>query len=296
MKKFVSMGAVLGVAIAAGLATTAQAQISIITSNVSFVDISVSGTALTPNSDDSEANISAAVLTAAGFNGNGLLAGGVDVRVGNNGGVIWNPTGTMEVGWANANAGNATATSIATMQASNTTIQGNGNGNRQFLAPLWDDNFPGAGGGIRWQVIAGDLYIQWTNQDHFNAQGTGTATYQMVVRGGVAIGGGSLVDFVYQDTLYAAQAYQNDGGSATIGYKNWGVNPDANDVEYGVSGGSGNTTTDPAFGHASMAPKVGGWLAAGDANLPHSLSIIPAPGAAALMGMGMLIAGRRRRN
>jgi hypothetical protein len=297
----VSRSALLLMALAA-MPMAAQAQIAIVASNVPFTDISASGTSVGSISDDSETVITGAQLFAAGFTGNQLLLGGVSIRVGNNGGVIWgnSPTDTFtnatDVGWANANPNNPGAASIATMGASNTSIEGNGNNQRQFIAPLWDDNFPGTGGSIRWQVVAGDLIVQWTNQDHFNAQGSGTITYQMVVNGGVTIASGlSLVDFVYNDTMYGASQYQNDGGSATIGLKNWGVNPLANDVEYGMSGGSGESTTDPAFGDASMQPKVSGWADGGNPNLTHSVSIIPAPGAVALLGLGGLVAARRRR-
>lgn len=297
------MNRVLAILAVAGLAGTAMAQISIVPSAVPFTDISGSGTSIGAISDDSELNISGAVLTAAGFLGNGLLAGGVDVRVGNNGGIIWNPSGVMDIGWANPNAGNAVNPSMNALSSTipaTDTVNGNGHsntagGSRQFLAVLWDDNTPGTGASIRWQVIAGDLYIQWTNQDHFNAAGTGTVTYQAVIRGGVAIGSGqSLVDFVYQDTFYAANQYQNDGGSATIGYADWGV-AGVNNVEFGISGGSGNSTTDPAFGGTNMQPKVAGWGVSADDSLPHSVSIIPAPGVLALLGLGGLAAARRRR-
>jgi hypothetical protein len=81
-----------------------------------------------------------------------------------------------------------------------------------------------------------------------------------------------LVEFVYNDTLYAASQYQNDGGSATIGYKNWGVVAAANDVEYGTGGGT-NTLADPAFGDPSMQPKVGGWVSNANPAFPHALVI-----------------------
>lgn len=297
MKKSIVFAGLAGLA-----ASPALAQISIVPSAVPFTDISATGTSIGSIADDSELVITGAALTAAGFNGNGLLAGGVSIRVGTNGAVIWGNSATdtftnaTEVGWANPNPGNAGHTSLLSLTPNNGTNEGNGGlGPRQLICPLWDDNTPGTGGSIRWQVIGGDLYIQWTNMDHFSASGTGTVTYQMVVRGGVAIGGGSLIDFVYQDTLYDPQRYQNDGGSASIGFVNWGVNPLANDVEWGISGGNGATTVDPAFGDPSMQPKVAGWAAAENSALPHSLSIIPAPGAAAMLGLGGLLVTRRRR-
>jgi hypothetical protein len=143
------------------------------------------------------------------------------------------------------------------------------------LCPLWDDNFPTTSQlpSIRWQVIGGNLIIQWTNEDHFNATGLGTVTYQLIAYGGVTIGSGAaLVDFVYNDTLYAASQHQNDGGSATIGYKNWSSIALANDVEFGMGGGN-DTIGDPAFGDPSMKPKVGGYVASADPLLPKAVRI-----------------------
>jgi len=276
----------------AALPMVANAQLSIVASNVAFVDISTSGTSIGTISDDSETTITGAALTAAGWGGNALLLGNRSIRVGNNGAVFWGNSATdtftnaTEVGYINS-------TTFMTMAASNTAINGNGgSGPRQMLAVLWDDNTPGTGGSIRWQVISGDLIVQWTNEDHFNAAGA-TITYEMIVRGTVAPGG-SYVDFVYNDTLYAAAQYQNDGGSATIGYKNWGVSGIGNDVEYGRGGGD-DTINDPAFGGNNMQPKVSGWIAGGDQTLTHAVCIIPAPGSVALLGLGGLLAARRRR-
>ncbi|MBC7773694.1 MAG: PEP-CTERM sorting domain-containing protein [Pyrinomonadaceae bacterium] len=280
----------------AALPLAAQAQLSIVASAVPFIDISATGTSIGTISDDSETTLTGAALLGAGFNGNGLLAGNTSIRIGNNGGVLWGNSATDT--FTNAlNVGYINSTVLPTMAASNLGDTGNGgSGPRQFLAPLWDDNTPLSGAGsIRWQVIAGNLIVQWSNEDHFNATGNGTVTYQMIVRGGVAFGSGnSFVDFVYADTLYSANLYQNDGGSATIGYKNWGVNPLGNDVEYGLGGGTG-TLADPAFGGANMQPKVSGSIAGGDVSLTHSVSIIPAPSSIALLGIGGLLAARRRR-
>jgi hypothetical protein len=291
---------VLGAAALCGLAaTSAYAAITIGPSVKPFVDISGTGTNLGTISDDSEINITGAALTAAGFTGNGLLAGGADVRVGNNGAVIWSPAGTQEIGYINA----APPTGLPVMAPANTADKGNGNGTNQFLAVLWDDNFPttAAGTNIKWQVNGGDLIVQWTNEDHFNATGAGLITYEMIVHSGVTIAsGGSLVDYVYQDTQYAPQQYQNDGGSATIGYKNWGVNPDANDVEYGQGGGN-NTISDPPFGDPTMMPKVAGYVAADNPALPHSVTIsgsgvVPEPASLGLLGAAALgVLARRRR-
>jgi hypothetical protein len=294
---------VLSVLALAGLASAAGAGITIQASNVSFMDISSTGTSIGSISDDSETAIAGSAL--AGFSGNLLVAGGMSIRIGNNGGLLWGTsatdtfTGATDVGYYNAGPNHSGATSIASMTASNTSDSGNGAGIRQFFAVLWDDNFPSSSASpatnIRYQVIAGDLVVQWTNEDHFAAQGAGFVTYEAIFRGNAAPGA-SLVDFVYQDTLYQPSQYQNDGGSATIGYKNWGLNGFANDVEYGIGGGGTSSTSDPTFASGTgMQPKVGGWAAAANSSLTHSVSIIPAPGAGAVLGLAALAAGRRRR-
>ncbi len=279
-----------------GLAAQANAGVVIQASNVAWVDISTTGTSIGAISDDSETTIAGGTL---GFGGNDLLAGGVAIRIGNNGGVIWGNsaadtfTNSDQVGYVNR-------TDFGTMAAGNGGDTGNGGlGARQFLAVLWDDNFPstatGAIGDIRYKMVGTDLVVAWINEDHFNAQGVGQVSYEMIVHGGVTIASGaSLVDFVYNDTLYQANQYQDDGGSATIGYKNWGLNANANDVEYGQGGGN-NTISDPAFGDATMRPKVAGWVSNNGTAGPHSVSIVPSPSSLALLGLGGLLAGRRRR-
>lgn len=255
----------------AGLVASASAQITVATSTTVFTDISATGTSPGTATDDSEHNVTAAQLTGAGFTGNELL-GAVDIRIGNNGAVLWNAT-TGDVGYTNS-------TTFTTMTAQGPTSSQFGNGGNQagvqFVCPLWDDNLPASGQGantLDWQVIGGNLIIQWTNEDHFNAQGSGTIQYQMIVYGGVTIASGlPLVEYVYNDTLYFSPAYQNDGGSATIGYKNWGVLANANDIEYGIGGGT-DSLGDPAHGGTNMQPKVGGWVAAADATLPHAIVI-----------------------
>jgi MYXO-CTERM domain-containing protein len=287
--------AVVGLLAVAGLALTAKAQIGIVPSSAAFRDISVTGTAVASISDDSNTIIAGATI---GWVGNGLLAGGMSINVGNNGGVTWGTSATDTFASGGV-VGYINSSTFMTMAASNASTTGNGNGARQFLAVLWDDNFPSTVSvpptSIKWQVIGTDLVVQWTNEDHFNAQGNGFVTYEMIAHGGVSLASGaSLVDFVYQDTQYAPNQYQNDGGSASIGYKNWGLNGGANDVQWGLGGGT-DSLGDPAFGGTNMQPKVAGYLAADNPSLTHAVSIVPAPGALALLGLGGLLTGRRRR-
>jgi hypothetical protein len=277
-------GLVVGAALAAtlGTAAPAAAQIVIAASNTPFNDISATGTSVGTPTDDSEHVITGASLTAAGWAGNGLLAGNVSVRVGNNGGIIWGNSATdaftnaTEVGYLNASPSGTAPNPFLSMAASNLTTTGNGgSGPRQFLAVHWDDMYPNSvnSPSIRWQVVNGNLIIRWTNENHFNFQSGGSITLQMVAYGNRTIAGGQpLVEFVYRKTFFQASQYQNDGGSATIGYRNWGLVANANDVEFGQGGGN-NTITDPAFGDASMRPKVSGWVESANASLPHSVVI-----------------------
>ncbi len=278
---------ILGLLAIAGFANA----ISIQASAVAFTDISTTGTSVGTISDDSENTISGTTLSAAGFTGNSLVGFGNSIRVGNNGAILWGTsatdtfTGADQVGWINS-------TTFGTMSATNVGANGNGNGARQMLAVLWDDTTPGTGGTTRWQVIGGDLYVQWTNQDHFNAAGTGTVTFQAVIRAS----GPRLIDYVYQDTFYAANAYQNDGGSATIGFKNWGVNALANDVEYGIGGGT-NSLADPTFvSGTGMQPKVAGYASNANPNLTRSVSVVPEPATMTALALGLAAIARRRKN
>ena len=242
------------------LAASASAQITIGVSTKTYTDISVTGTPIPGAGDDTEHSISAAQLTAAGFLGNGLL-GPVAIRIGNNGAIEWNDSAPDDVGYDNS-------AMFPTMNADNSPQFGNAGATfgAAFLCPLWDDNFPSAGNTnnvLDWQVIGGNLIIQWSLEAHFNHQAGGTISYQAIIYGGVSIGSGAtLVDFVYNDTLYTAGDPENDGGSATIGYKNWGTNPGANDVEFGGGGAT---------------PIVGGWSSSNDPLLPHAVRIFGLP-------------------
>ncbi len=269
MKNPLNFQVIALVGVVGGLAASASAQIVIEPTTTAFADIAATGTSPGTATDDSEHNVSSAVLSAAGFAGNELLPL-ANIRIGNNGAVLWNST-AGEIGYINS-------TTFLTMGAANLTTTGNGGtfAGTKMLCPLWDDNVPLTGQGastLDWQVVGGNLIIQWTNDDHFAATGIGTITYQTIIYGGATIASGApLVDFVYNDTDYGAGLYQNDGGSATIGYKNWGTVATANDVEFGIGGGN-NTIADPPFGDPSMQPKVAGYVASANPALPNAVRI-----------------------
>jgi hypothetical protein len=253
------------------IAASASAQIVIGPTTTPFTDISGTGTSPGTATDDAEFNVLPATLSGAGWLGNELVPAGKTLRIGNNGALLIGSGTVLDVGYTNS-------TTFLTMAAANSVQFGNGGTipGTALLCPLWDDNTPPTGQGantLDWQVIGGNLIIQWTNEDHFNAPGVGMVTYQVVLYGGATIASGApLADFVYQDTQYAPMQYQNDGGSATIGYKNWGSIAGANDVEFGMGGGT-DTLADPGFGDPSMMPKVAGYLASENPALPNAVRI-----------------------
>jgi len=256
--------------------SSASAQLSIVPSSASFRDIGTTGTPLAGIADDSETTITAAQLAAAGFAGNSVFAGGVDILVGNNGAIIWNPNAnTTQIGFTNAAVSPAPA-------PSNLTTTGNGNGQRQFLAVQWDDLVPATAApatSITWQVLNGDLLVQWNNQDNFNAVGSGRVTFQAVIYGSPT--NDVVGSYVYSDTFYDNGIAFNDGAGATIGYIGNGVGPASNAVQW-------------SFNTASIAGSAsnGGTIAPAALDL-----VIPAPGAGALAAMGLaVVSGRRRRN
>lgn len=241
----------------AGLAGVASAQVSIV-NNIPGSFTSIVGlpgtTVIAGVADDSEHNIVSTV-------GNSIFAAG-NLRIGNNGVVVSGST-AGDIGFTNL--------SIAT--TSLTTLVGTaGTGASAALLPLWDDHIPLSGQGantIFWREDAGVLTIQWTNEDHFSAPGTGTITFQLKVFAEGAGPSGALAQYIYPDAFYSTGATTNFAGSGTIGYIGTGLN---NNFQWSFN---------------SAQPDVQGGMA--------TLSVIPAPGAAALLGLAGLIAGRRRR-
>ncbi len=257
--------------------SAACGQLSIVASTAGFTDIRTTGTPIVPISDDSETVLSFDVLGPAGWGGNRVFAGGVGVLVGNNGGIIWNPVAGQadQVGFTNT---------ALPGTPSNSTSGGNGNGQRQFVAVMWDDMLPSSTAPateLDWQVIDGDLLVQWSLEDNFDATGPGRITFQArfysqehVSKTGVA------ASLLYLDTLYApGQGGFNDGASATIGYN-----------------GNGIGDAPGAVLHSFNTASVAGSGESGNPNLPSGLDlVIPSPGGAGFVLLGCVLVRRRRR-
>ncbi|MBC7833688.1 MAG: PEP-CTERM sorting domain-containing protein [Phycisphaerales bacterium] len=236
--------ALVGVAAAA---SAANAQYSIVNNLPgSFVDISAFGTFI-DSTDDSEH----AIITTIG---NQAFPAG-NVLLGNNGAAVAG-LAAGQIGFTNATIG---VTGVpAGMPA----------GGTGYMLPLWDDHIPttAATSGIYYMEIGPVLIVQWNQEDHFGAPGTGTATFQLQV---FSVGD-VLAQYVYADTFYSDGAAVNNGGSATIGYV---ANP----------GNAAQNNVLHSFNTQSIAD--GSVLSL----------IVPAPASAALLGLGGLVAIRRRR-
>lgn len=128
-------------------------------------------------------------------------------------------------------------------------------------APFWDDFRTDLGGGdIFAQNLADRTIIQWNNVRTFAGPGTDFGTFQLQIFSA----GPVLAQFAYQDVIFGNAS--DNGGSATIG----------------VEALNGSV--------AQWSLNTPGAVTAGTV-----LSVIPTPGAAALLGLGGLAAIRRRR-
>ena len=153
-----------------------------------YIPINATGTALNLT-DDGEANIS--IPFAFTFYG----VSSSNLRVGNNGGILFNAT-TGDVGYSNAALPNA--------------------GHPLAIFPFWDDM--GAAGNVYWEVQGSApnrmLIVEWYEKPHYS--NVGAATFEAIL-----YEGSNEIKYQYLDTDFGDAAY-NFGASATVG-----INKDA---------------------------------------------------------------------
>jgi hypothetical protein len=132
----------------------------------------------------------------------------------------------------------------------------------QSLAVFWDDinTANGTRGNIYVEDVGDTLVIQWQDVDFFGG-GVDTTTFQIQVH----TSGPGLAQFLYRDV---EDARADGGGSATIGYQDGSAGFNDFQWSYNTRGAVSNGTV---------------------------LTLVPAPGAMALLGLGGLLARRRRR-
>ncbi len=175
-------------------------------SGISFIDISTTGTAVTGTlADDSEHNLTIPAFTYAGVNY-------TTARVGNNGIFAFGATAgelhygnrALPIGFGNEGGATTPTPPIGlTPNVAGASIAA--------ICAYWDDMTPGSGGSIRTQTIGNTYIVQWTNEDHFDAAGTGTITFQIQLD--LTTG---QIHLVYPDVIFGAVG-QDAGASATIG-------------------------------------------------------------------------------
>ena len=150
----------------------------------SYIPITTTGTALAL-SDDGEANITLPFP----FTFYGVTS--TDVRVGNNGGILFNAT-TGDVGVTNA------ALPVATPPLS--------------MLPFWDD-IDSDTGDVYWEVQGTApnrmAIIEWYNRPHYS--NTGAATFEVILYEGT-----NEIKFQYADVDFGSASY-DFGASATVG-------------------------------------------------------------------------------
>ncbi len=170
-------------------------------SNVAFIDISGTGTTLAAPADDSEHNI-----TIPSFTFNGVAY--TTARVGNNGAVVFGTT-TGDIIYTNSSLPQGIAASAS---ATTGIITGAGNSLAALLVN-WDDvtTSTSVTTTIKTQQVGNIYIIQWTDEDNFNATGTGTITFQVQLD----LSNGQI-HYVYNDITYGAPGFDG-GGSTTVG-------------------------------------------------------------------------------
>jgi hypothetical protein len=172
----------LAVLAAAGLASTASAQYSIV-SNIAgtFIDISGSGTLLAAGDDTSH-------------------------QLTNSIGNLFFPAN----GWVNSNGSMGAGGPYSPFTNTNLPAAGF-HVNNVGLAPFWDDINVNVGGNIRWQQNADRVIVQWTGASFFGGTATENVTFQVQVFSGA---GGIYAQYLYGGTMPTTRTR---GDSATIG-------------------------------------------------------------------------------
>ena len=156
-----------------------------------FMDISLTGTAL-GLTDDGETDFLSTFL-------------GTNVRIGNNGGLAVEAAG----GNSNLFAGNQALPNATAFSAV------------EVFLPFWDD-LDTELGDVFVQDFGDRLIVQWENRPHFSGVGaTDGVTFQAQIFGREATtaAGGIIAQYLYTDTTFAEQPQNDNGASATIGYQ-----------------------------------------------------------------------------
>ena len=268
--------------------------LSLTPTNTPFIDISSTGTSITGSPQLTPTNSYGYFLwmynlLPAGFTGNALFGTTVPYNIQNNqailvastGAVLWGGDGSISLN-GHRYAG-TTNQNILTMTPSNSTTSGNGGETGpdaspvQFICPYWDNLVPQyldpydltTGSFVYWQVINGNLIIQWTNMlenngsSDYNNSVNNVGTFEVIIYSNTNPNG-PFCDFVYQDTFFVADG-GNDGSSASIGYRDWGTHP-------GITGGVDGVQY--SYNTASVA----GYVSAANPLLPNALRLEVAGG------------------
>lgn len=206
--------ALLGIAVLAGAAGSASAQMSIV-SNIpgNFIDISSTGTAV-GNGDDAYFSWTSTVGNAAfpagtvGACTNGFLCAGL--------------TGASSPFTNSAIAATGVPSGLST-------------GATSYLLPHWDDLQSVSGdptSEIFRQEIGGVLIVQWNNYGHFPSAAGSTVTFEVQVFNNAP--GNIFAQFIYTDTTFGGTYGADNGASATIGYVGLsnGTDPTYNNTQW----------------------------------------------------------------
>jgi hypothetical protein len=214
---------------AAAIVGSAGAQVTIAPGSATFVEIALTGTALTGAFDD----------TALGFTstvGNDLFPAGP---------VVVTTNGYIVAGASPGNAyfANGPITSTTTGVDLGYTIFDRG------ICAWWDDLWASAAPDttLYWQEIAGVLYIQYQHIGHFQFN-SGTIKFQVQIVQNTC--GEARIHLVYPDAAFGIGTL-DFGASATVGYVGGSAQDNAQwsfDTPSSIPNGLSLTITKPVFG------------------------------------------------